>query len=559
MTDNNDYIIELKNVSKIFDDDTIAVDNFNFYVRKGEFVTFLGPSGCGKSTTLRMIAGFEFPTKGEIYLNGKDISNMPPNKRPINMVFQRYALFPHLDVFENVAFGLRLKKIPIQKFAKDGKPILKINKKKAKEINEEIKLTKKNKHLTKEEKEAKLEDLNSRLKVALTTLEPTYKYKKLSNEEISKKVARALKIVDLDSLEDRDVTTLSGGQQQRVAIARAIVNEPAILLLDEPLGALDLKMRKDMQLELKDMHEKLGITFIYVTHDQEEALTMSDTIVVMKDGVIQQIGKPKDIYDEPKNAFVADFIGESNIYNGTIISSSKVRFLDHNFNCVDKFPLNEKVDVVVRPEDVIFKEKDEGMINGVIISKIFKGVNYQYTVMVGKNEFIVKSTQDYPLNVEIGMNIYKDSIHIMKKDFTTNIYTDAWINKENKVMIDDMPFDVDITQLLKDSFVDEEGYLVSKDKKHRYDLNDADVVAEVSIEKVEIIDDLESKEVQAIGEIVDSVYKGDHYQLIVRTINEEDFVLTTPYTYNLNDKVGIHIKKEDIKLRLKKEISQYEN
>ena len=559
MTDNNDYIIELKNVSKIFDDDTIAVDNFNFYVRKGEFVTFLGPSGCGKSTTLRMIAGFEFPTKGEIYLNGKDISNMPPNKRPINMVFQRYALFPHLDVFENVAFGLRLKKIPIQKFAKDGKPILKINKKKAKEINEEIKLTKKNKHLTKEEKEAKLEDLNSRLTVALTTLEPTYKYKKLSNEEISKKVARALKIVDLDSLEDRDVTTLSGGQQQRVAIARAIVNEPAILLLDEPLGALDLKMRKDMQLELKEMHEKLGITFIYVTHDQEEALTMSDTIVVMKDGVIQQIGKPKDIYDEPKNAFVADFIGESNIYNGTIISSSKVRFLDHNFNCVDKFPLNEKVDVVVRPEDVIFKEKDEGMINGVIISKIFKGVNYQYTVMVGKNEVIVKSTQDYPLNVEIGMNIYKDSIHIMKKDFTTNIYTDAWINKENKVMIDDMPFDVDITQLLKDSFVDEEGYLVSKDKKHRYDLNDADVVAEVSIEKVEIIDDLESKEVQAIGEIVDSVYKGDHYQLIVRTINEEDFVLTTPYTYNLNDKVGIHIKKEDIKLRLKKEISQYEN
>ena len=559
MTDNNDYIIELKNVSKIFDDDTIAVDNFNFYVRKGEFVTFLGPSGCGKSTTLRMIAGFEFPTKGEIYLNGKDISNMPPNKRPINMVFQRYALFPHLDVFENVAFGLRLKKIPIQKFAKDGKPILKINKKKAKEINEEIKLTKKNKHLTKEEKEAKLEDLNSRLKVALTTLEPTYKYKKLSNEEISKKVARALKIVDLDSLEDRDVTTLSGGQQQRVAIARAIVNEPAILLLDEPLGALDLKMRKDMQLELKEMHEKLGITFIYVTHDQEEALTMSDTIVVMKDGVIQQIGKPKDIYDEPKNAFVADFIGESNIYSGTIISSSKVRFLDHNFNCVDKFPLNEKVDVVVRPEDVIFKEKDEGMINGVIISKIFKGVNYQYTVMVGKNEVIVKSTQDYPLNVEIGMNIYNDSIHIMKKDFTTNIYTDAWINKENKVMIDDMPFDVDITQLLKDSFVDEEGYLVSKDKKHRYDLNDADVVAEVSIEKVEIIDDLESKEVQAIGEIVDSVYKGDHYQLIVRTINEEDFVLTTPYTYNLNDKVGIHIKKEDIKLRLKKEISQYEN
>src|SRR5574344_1785518 len=207
----NDYIIDLRHISKVFDGVTV-VDDFNFYVNKGEFVTLLGPSGCGKSTTLRMIAGFEFPTTGEVYLKGREITRMPPNQRPINMVFQRYALFPHLDVFENVAFGLRLKKIPIQKFAKDGKPILKINKKKAKEINEEIKLTKKNKHLTKEEKEAKLEDLNSRLKVALTTLESTYKYKKLSNEEISKKVARALKIVDPDSLEDRDVTTLSGGQ-----------------------------------------------------------------------------------------------------------------------------------------------------------------------------------------------------------------------------------------------------------------------------------------------------------------------------------------------------------
>ena len=557
MEDN--YIIELKNVSKIFDDDTIAVDNFNLYVRKGEFVTFLGPSGCGKSTTLRMIAGFDFPSTGEILLNGKDISNLPPNKRPINMVFQRYALFPHLDVYDNVAFGLKLKRIKTQIKDENGNPVLKIDHKLIRELKTEYRVIKRKKHMSDEEKNEKLKALEEKIKAAKETPVPTYKLNKLSTKEIDAKVARALKIVDLEALEDRDISTLSGGQQQRVAIARAIVNEPAILLLDEPLGALDLKMRKDMQLELKEMHEKLGITFIYVTHDQEEALTMSDTIVVMKDGVIQQIGKPKDIYDEPKNAFVADFIGESNIYNGTIISSSKVRFLDHNFNCVDKFPLNEKVDVVVRPEDVIFKEKDEGMINGVIISKIFKGVNYQYTVMVGKNEVIVKSTQDYPLNVEIGMNIYNDSIHIMKKDFTTNIYTDAWINKENKVMIDDMPFDVDITQLLKDSFVDEEGYLVSKDKKHRYDLNDADVVAEVSIEKVEIIDDLESKEVQAIGEIVDSVYKGDHYQLIVRTINEEDFVLTTPYTYNLNDKVGIHIKKEDIKLRLKKEISQYEN
>ena len=416
MTDNNDYIIELKNVSKIFDDDTIAVDNFNFYVRKGEFVTFLGPSGCGKSTTLRMIAGFEFPTKGEIYLNGKDISNMPPNKRPINMVFQRYALFPHLDVFENVAFGLRLKKIPIQKFAKDGKPILKINKKKAKEINEEIKLTKKNKHLTKEEKEAKLEDLNSRLKVALTTLEPTYKYKKLSNEEISKKVARALKIVDLDSLEDRDVTTLSGGQQQRVAIARAIVNEPAILLLDEPLGALDLKMRKDMQLELKEMHEKLGITFIYVTHDQEEALTMSDTIVVMNKGVIQQMGSPEDIYNEPANAFVADFIGESNILDGVMLEDYKVKFSNHIFTCIDSgFDKNEAIDVVVRPEDIEITTVDKGMLTGKVNSVTFKGVHYEIEVETENNKWIVHNTKSSTVGSTVGLIIDPEAIHIMRK------------------------------------------------------------------------------------------------------------------------------------------------
>ncbi len=558
MGEEKNYIIDLKNVSKIYDDDTIAVDNFNFYVRKGEFVTFLGPSGCGKSTTLRMIAGFEFPTKGEILLNGKDISNVPPNKRPINMVFQRYALFPHLDVFENVAFGLRLKRIPIEKKDKEGNPILKINKQKIKEIKNDIKTCKKNKHLSKEEREEKLADLNSKLEYALTHKEPTYKYKKLSNEEISKRVAKALKIVDLDSLEDRDVTTLSGGQQQRVAIARAIVNEPKILLLDEPLGALDLKMRKDMQIELKEMHNKLGITFIYVTHDQEEALTMSDTIVVMKDGVIQQIGKPKEIYDEPKNAFVADFIGESNIYNATIIKDGLVRFLDHNFKCVDKFPVNEKVDVVVRPEDVNFTTVEKGMIKGKIVTKIFKGVTYQYTVMVGKNEVLVKDTRDFAVDQEIGIDIEKDSIHIMNKDFTTNIYTDAWINKENKVMIDDLPFDCDVTQLVPGSTLTEDGYVLSKDKKHRYDFNDADVVAEVNIEKIDIVDDLESSEAQAIGEIVDSVYKGDHYQLIVRTPNEEDFVLITPYTYNLNDKVGVHIKKEDIKLRLKKEVSLYE-
>ena len=334
-------IIELINVSKQYDDTTV-VENFNLYINKGEFVTFLGPSGCGKTTTLRMIAGFELPTSGKILLNNQDITQIPPHKRPVNTVFQRYALFPHLDVYDNIAFGLKLKRVPNEK--KPGK------------------------------------------------------MRKLTSAEIDKKVTAALKIVDLEEFEDRDIATLSGGQQQRVAIARAIVNEPEILLLDEPLGALDLKMRKDMQLELKEMHKKLGITFIYVTHDQEEALTMSDTIVVMNDGVIQQIGKPLDIYNEPANAFVADFIGESNIYSGTILSSSTVRFLNHNFKCVDKFEKNEKVDVVVRPEDVRLVEESEGMVSGTLISKIFKGVHYEYIMMIGKNEVVIQDTRDFEIN-----------------------------------------------------------------------------------------------------------------------------------------------------------------
>ena len=554
--ENKNYIIDLKNVSKIYDDDTVAVDDVSFYVRKGEFVTLLGPSGCGKSTTLRMIAGFEFPSKGEILLNGKNISNLPPNKRPINMVFQRYALFPHLDVYDNIAFGLKLKKIPVALKDKDGNPILKINKTKVKEIKREMNLTKRNKHLSKEEKEIKLEELSKKLNEALTTKEQAYKYTKLSAKEIDEKVARALKIVDLEALENRGIDTLSGGQQQRVAIARAIVVEPEILLLDEPLGALDLKMRKDMQLELKEMHTKLGITFIYVTHDQEEALTMSDTIIIMKDGIIQQIGRPKDIYDEPKNAFVADFIGESNIYNATMMKDKVVRFLDHNFACIDEFPINEKVDVVVRPEDIVMKKEGEGMIQGKIVSKIFKGLNYQYVVMVGKNEVMVKSTKEYENDSVVSLDIEADSIHIMKKDFTTNIYTDAWINKENQVMIDEQPFDVDILQLVEGGkLVD--GEIVDK-KNKKYDFNDADVVAEIPLDKIEIIDDIESPACQIVGEIVDSVYKGDQYLYIIRTENEEDFVTYSNYAYNLNDKVGIHVNKEDIKIRLKKEVSNYE-
>ena len=487
-------IIELKNVCKHFGQ-TYAVEDFSLCVKKGEFVTFLGPSGCGKTTTLRMIAGFELPTGGEILLNGEDIAQLPPYKRPVNTVFQKYALFPHMDVYENVAFGLKLKKI------EDGGKM---------------------RHLTK--------------------------------EEIDKKVKNALKIVDLEDYDFRDISTLSGGQQQRIAIARAIVNEPEILLLDEPLGALDLKMRKDMQLELKAMHKKLGITFIYVTHDQEEALTLSDTVVVMKDGMIQQIGSPEDIYNEPNNAFVANFIGESNIYSGTYKGDMKVRFINHTFDCVDEFPKNEKVDIVIRPEDVHIKEDGEGMAKGKIVSKIFKGIHYEYILMVGRNELVVVDTRSFEVGKTYMFDIEPDGIHIMKKELTANVYNDAYIDKNNCVVISEAPFPCDITSLVQGSSVDEEGYVVGPDGT-KYDFTDADVVATIGLDAIEILDDEESGIVR--GEIVSIIYKGDHYQLTIRTAEDEDFVLDTEYTYDENDLVGLNVKPEDIKIKLKGEAKQY--
>ncbi len=501
-------IISLQGVSKVFDGVTV-VDDISLDITKGEFVTILGPSGCGKTTTLRMIAGFETPTSGTILLNGKDITSIPPYKRPVNTVFQRYALFPYLDVYDNVAFGLKLKKVPVTVKDKKG--------------NEKIVM------------------------------------KHFSAKEIDEKVARALKIVDLEELEDRDISTLSGGQQQRVAIARAIVNEPEILLLDEPLGALDLKMRKEMQLELKDMHKKLGITFIYVTHDQEEALTMSDTIVVMKSGEIQQVGTPMDIYNEPATAYVANFIGESNIYNATMTAKLKVRFLNHVFNCVDDFKVNEKVDVVIRPEDVILtkieNKDDKNLCVGTITNKIFKGVHFEYLVEVGKNEIICQDTKNREVGDVVSIEVEPDNIHIMKKELTTNIFSDAWINKNNKVMISEVPFDADLTQLLPGSSLDDEGYLVSTEGK-KYDLNDADVMAEVGFDKIEILDGHDNGNVN--GVIVDIIYEGDHYQVMVRTEEEEEFVLDTLYSWNTNDLVSVIIKPEDIKLMIKGDISKYE-
>lgn len=493
---NSMNIIELKNVGKSFDD-VVVVEDFNLEVKKGEFVTFLGPSGCGKTTTLRMIAGFEIPTEGHITLNGEDISKLPPYERPINTVFQRYALFTHLNIYDNIAFGLKLKTNEVT-YKKDNGKII-----------------------TRKEK--------------------------LSKKEIDKKVKRALEIVDLEGFEKRSVDTLSGGQQQRIAIARAIVNEPQILLLDEPLGALDLKMRKEMQIELKAMHERLGITFIYVTHDQEEALTMSDKIVVMSDGVIQQIGTPEEIYNEPKNAFVADFIGESNIFNGKVTDKLQVQFCDHTFTCVDDFHFGTKVDVVVRPEDIVMKPKGEGMMDVVVDSVVFKGVHYEITVLSGDNEIVIHSIYNAVVGDTISIDIDPDSIHLIENNLTTNDF-DGIITKHNTVEFADGKFECDLTQLYPNSnYVDD----VLVDEKG----NEIDVVGKkvsVSIPvfgSIEMSDDADKG--GTTGNIISLIYKGDHYQYIVRTENEYDFIFDDEDLWNENDFVSLIIPKENISLKLK--------
>ena len=496
-------IIEIKNLTKEFDGQLI-LKGFDLSIYENQFVTFLGPSGCGKTTTLRMISGFEMPTSGSILLNGEDIAQLPPYKRPVNTVFQRYALFPHLDVYDNIAFGLKLKRV--EKTFRDKKG------------NKVTKLV------------------------------------KLSQKEIDEKVLKALKIVDLEQFETRNITTLSGGQQQRVAIARAIVNEPKILLLDEPLGALDLKMRKEMQLELKEMHKKLGITFIYVTHDQEEALTMSDVIVIMKDGQIQQIGTPEDIYNEPANAFVADFIGESNIFVGSMYDTKKVRFLNKVWDCIDDFPIHDKVDVVIRPEDIQITSVEEGNVKGKIVNCIFKGIHYQYTVKVGKNEVYVQTTSLFDTDIEVGLKVEPDLIHIMKRQISSNVYV-GYITKNNEVSFAEATWECDITQLMKDSYIDEEGYLVDK-KGKKYDLTDADVTVNIDMADIEMSDDQEAGNIT--GEIISMIYRGDHYQVIVRTEDGDDFVLDTEWMWNENDIVSIKIDPSKIKLTLKGDIAKYE-
>ena len=351
-----EVIINLTDVSKSYDGELI-LDHINLQIHDKEFVTLLGPSGCGKTTTLRIIGGFETADTGDVFFDGKSVKEIPPHKRPVNTVFQKYALFPHLNVFENIAFGLRLKKTP--------------------------------------------------------------------EKEIRAKVKEMLALVNLKGFERRRVATLSGGQQQRVAIARALVNEPEVLLLDEPLGALDLKLRKDMQNELKKMQKATGITFIYVTHDQEEALSMSDVVVVMANGQIQQIGSPTDIYNEPENAFVADFIGESNIVDGVMLDDFKVRFSGHTFECVDKgFDKNQPVDVVVRPEDVDVVSVDKGMLEGTVTSVTFKGVHWEIIVDIGGFKWMIQTTDFVAEGEHIGLFIEPEAIHIMNKSEFSGLFGD---------------------------------------------------------------------------------------------------------------------------------------
>lgn len=548
--DKENIIISLKGVTKVFDGTTV-VDNFNLDITKGEFVTFLGPSGCGKTTTLRMIAGFELPTSGVILLNGQDISLLPPYKRPINTVFQRYALFAHLNIFNNIAFGLKLKRIPyeVPGVMVVDKEQIADNKAKIKELQRANKTASEEEKAQNETTIAQLLEENQNLKN--NPSKQLVKYRRLSKAEIKEKVERALKVVDLEGFEKRDISTLSGGQQQRIAIARAIVNEPEILLLDEPLGALDLKMRKEMQLELKAMHKKLGITFIYVTHDQEEALTMSDTIVVMNDGEIQQVGKPKEIYDEPNNAFVADFIGESNIYTGTMAKDNKVRFLNKYWDAdpVDfgKFPVNEKVDVVVRPEDFTLGKAGSGVVDGVVTSKIFKGMHYEYIINVGKSEVIVQSTAELDEGVKVGLNVEPVNIQIMKKPFVSNFY-DGYITKDYKVEFANAEFDVDVLPLFPGAKIDENEVLID-DKGNEIDVVDMEINVEVPFEAITISDDPEASNIH--GHIISLIYLGDHYEIMVRTDEEEDFILNSPDLWNENDEVSVIIDKSQIHLSRK--------
>ena len=458
MKDSN-FIIELSHISKSFGDKQV-LDDVSLFVKKGEFVTILGPSGCGKTTLLRILAGFGTADEGEIKIAGEDITQVPPHMRPVNTVFQRYALFPHLNVYDNIAFGLKLKGVKA--------------------------------------------------------------------DEIEARVTKALKMVGMTDYEWRDVNSLSGGQQQRVAIARAIINRPQVLLLDEPLAALDLKMRKDMQMELKDMHKTLGITFVYVTHDQEEALTLSDSIVVMSEGRVQQIGTPTDIYNEPANSFVADFIGESNILNGVMVQDRLVRFMNRDFECVDAgFGENVPVDVVIRPEDVyIMAKSGSGMFDGVVQSCIFKGVHYEMTILTSDGyEIMIQDYNAFDVGQEVSLIVKPSDIHVMHKERVANSF-------EGK-MIDATHVEILGTQLVCNEQPNVEG-------------GEA-VIVEVDFDKIELMDNKEDG--MLVGDVRFILYKGDHYHLTVRTESGDNIYVDTHDVWDDRDIVGVKIQSDDMRIK----------
>ncbi|MGN0092289.1 MAG: ABC transporter ATP-binding protein [Alistipes sp.] len=454
---NKNSIIKIEHLSKSFGD-KVVLNDINLEIKRGEFITFLGPSGCGKTTLLRLLAGFLRADEGTITMDGKEISDMPPHLRPLNTVFQRYALFPHLDVYDNIAFGLKLNKVP--------------------------------------------------------------------SDEIEKRVRKALKMVSMTDYEDRDVNSLSGGQQQRVAIARAIVNRPKVLLLDEPLAALDLKMRKDMQMELKEMHKTLGITFIYVTHDQEEALTLSDTIVVMSEGNIQQIGTPTDIYNEPTNSFVADFIGESNILNGMMIKDYEVSFIGHTFECVDKgFGEHTEVDVVVRPEDIyIIAQTDNAKFTGKVTSCIFKGVHYEMFVETDNGyELMIQDYNPFEVGSTVGMFIKPSDIHVMRKERTCNTFDGTMLSPTS-------------VEMLGAEFECRDCGLQAGDK----------VRVRIDFDKVDLLDDKEDGTLT--GEVHFILYKGNRYHLTVKTDAGDDIYVDTNDIWDKCDLVGIAIAPDNMRI-----------
>ena len=457
MAQQSDTIITIEHLSKSFGEKKV-LDDINLCIKRGEFVTLLGPSGCGKTTLLRMLAGFAHADEGTISMQGQDISGVPPHKRPLNTVFQRYALFPHLNVFENIAFGLKLNKVPAK--------------------------------------------------------------------EIEARVRKALKMVSMTDYEYRDVNSLSGGQQQRVAIARAIVNRPQVLLLDEPLAALDLKMRKDMQMELKEMHKSLGITFIYVTHDQEEALTLSDTIAVFSEGRIQQIGTPIDIYNEPANSFVADFIGESNILNARMVRDCEVEFIGHNFECVDKgFGENTAVDVVVRPEDIyVINNIENAMFTGTVKSCIFKGVHYEMFVETDKGyELMIQDYNAFEVGSTVGMLIKPSDIHVMRKERTCNTFDGVMVSST-------------CVSMLGTEFECEETGLSAGDK----------VIVRVDFNRINLLDNKEDGTL--FGEVKFILYKGNHYHLTVLTDDGDNIYVDTNDIWDNSDIVGISIAPRHLRI-----------